>query len=527
MKTLAEYLELAAVAHGHLCAGQVLGVRLAMLGLRELGIEDPIAERKRIVTYVEIDRCVTDAVALVANCRLGKRALKFRDWGKVAATFVDLQTGRAVRIAAKESSKQAAREMFPELGKDTGQQKAYAQLSDEILFDKQWVKVEVLPEDLPGFKGPRVVCAQCGEGINFKREVVKDGKTLCRSCAGEKYYVSAPCIVVLFLLFSLSSASFAQFHQRDILRPDACDQYEKVEVPTSDLPTAEEGKGLASCNTAELYFGFGHPADPEKARKCAYLEREKNKDAKQPVFGGSGLLTMIYANGNGAARNLDLALKFACEVDGAPAENAERIEHLLKLKNDHWTGNDFHLCDDITSGFMQGNCAWLQEEFAKAERNKKLDAITSRWGPAEKKAFQDLQQSAGAYFQASSRNEVDLSGTARGAFVVEAEADLNNDFVAAIERFEKGQLPKFNAADFSKADAELNSVYAKLQSDPKKNLPEFSTVTPQGVRTAERAWLAYREAWVRFGQLKYPSVNPESWRTWLTQERTKMLKSLT
>jgi formylmethanofuran dehydrogenase subunit E len=188
MKTLAEYLDLAAVAHGHLCAGQVLGVRLAMLGLRELGIDDPIAERKRIVTYVEIDRCVTDAVALVANCRLGKRALKFRDWGKVAATFVDLQTGRAVRVAAKESSKQAAREMFPELGKDAGQQKAYAQLSDEILFDKQWVKVEVQPEDLPGFKGPRVVCAQCGEGINFKREVVKDGRTFCRACAGEKYY---------------------------------------------------------------------------------------------------------------------------------------------------------------------------------------------------------------------------------------------------------------------------------------------------------------------------------------------------
>lgn len=189
MKSLDEYLELAAIAHGHLCAGQVLGVRLAMLGLRELGIDDPIAERKRIVTYVEIDRCVTDAVALVANCRLGKRALKFRDWGKVAATFVDMQTGRAVRIAAKESSKQAAREMFPELGKDAGQQKAYAALTDDVLFDKQWVKVEVLPEDLPGFKGPRVVCAECGEGINFKREVVKDGRILCRACAGsDRYY---------------------------------------------------------------------------------------------------------------------------------------------------------------------------------------------------------------------------------------------------------------------------------------------------------------------------------------------------
>jgi formylmethanofuran dehydrogenase subunit E len=188
VKTLDEYLQLAAVAHGHLCAGQVLGVRLAMLGLRELGITDPIAERKRIVTYVEIDRCMTDAIGLVANCRLGKRALKFRDWGKVAATFVDLQTGRAIRIAARESSKEIARNMFPDMTKDAGQQKAYAELSEDVLFDKKWVKVEVKAHDLPGYKGPRVVCAECGEGINFAREVLQGGRTLCRACAGETYY---------------------------------------------------------------------------------------------------------------------------------------------------------------------------------------------------------------------------------------------------------------------------------------------------------------------------------------------------
>jgi formylmethanofuran dehydrogenase subunit E len=188
VKTLDEYLQLAAVAHGHLCAGQVLGVRLAMLGLRELGITDPIAERKRIVTYVEIDRCMTDAIGLVANCRLGKRALKFRDWGKVAATFVDLQTGRAIRIAARESSKEIARNMFPDMTKDAGQQKAYAELSEEVLFDKRWVKVEVKAHDLPGYKGPRVVCAECGEGINFAREVLQGDRTLCRACAGETYY---------------------------------------------------------------------------------------------------------------------------------------------------------------------------------------------------------------------------------------------------------------------------------------------------------------------------------------------------
>jgi formylmethanofuran dehydrogenase subunit E len=189
MKTLHQYLDEAAVAHGHICAGQVLGVRLAMLGLRELGIEDPVRERKRLLTYVEIDRCVTDAVALVAGCRLGKRALKFFDWGKVAATFVDLQSGRAVRIVAREDSKKRATEMFPTLEKEQGQQQAYRVLPDEELFEKRWVSVDIRPEDLPGYKGPRVVCEECGEGINFKREITVDGRTVCRACAGQRYYL--------------------------------------------------------------------------------------------------------------------------------------------------------------------------------------------------------------------------------------------------------------------------------------------------------------------------------------------------
>ena len=193
MKSLEEYIELAKQAHGHICAGQILGIRLALCGLRALNISDPGRARKRLVTYVEIDRCATDAVALVTGCRLGKRALKFLDWGKVAATFVDLETGRAVRVAAKESSKQAAQRLFPDLPKDEGQQQAYRVLPDAELFETQEVRVTLAPEDLPGFKGPRVVCEVCGEGINFRREVLRDGRTLCRGCAGQRYYeVIAP-----------------------------------------------------------------------------------------------------------------------------------------------------------------------------------------------------------------------------------------------------------------------------------------------------------------------------------------------
>jgi formylmethanofuran dehydrogenase subunit E len=193
VKSLDEYLQDAEQAHGHLCAGQVLGVRMAMYGLRKLGIDDPQGkDRKRLVTFVEIDRCATDAVAVVTGCRLGKRALKFRDWGKVAATFVDVNTGKGVRVAAKESSKALARKMHPEIGdKNQQQMLAYREISEDDLFTTQWVKVELPPEEFPGYKGERVVCDACGEGINFRREVRLDGKVLCRACAGEKYYETA------------------------------------------------------------------------------------------------------------------------------------------------------------------------------------------------------------------------------------------------------------------------------------------------------------------------------------------------
>jgi formylmethanofuran dehydrogenase subunit E len=190
LQSLAEYESLAEQAHGHLCAGQILGLRMALHGVKLLGIEDPAGQdRKRLVTFVEIDRCATDAIAVVTGCRLGKRALKFRDFGKVAATFCDLRENRAVRVVALESSKERAREMYPEIvNKNQQQMRAYRELADNDLFEFRWVRITLAPEDLPGYKAPRSICAECGEGVNFKREVVRDGRVLCRSCAGECYY---------------------------------------------------------------------------------------------------------------------------------------------------------------------------------------------------------------------------------------------------------------------------------------------------------------------------------------------------
>ena len=191
-------LQDAAVAHGHLCAGQVLGVRMAIYACQLLGVEEPRGrDRKRLVTFVEIDRCATDAIGVVTGCRLGKRALKFVDWGKMAAAFIDLQRAAGddvyggVRLAARESSRDLARERFPSISdKNQQQMRAYRELSDDELFAVEQVEVALPANEFPGFKGGRVACAVCGEGINYRREVVRDGQVFCHGCAApeQRYY---------------------------------------------------------------------------------------------------------------------------------------------------------------------------------------------------------------------------------------------------------------------------------------------------------------------------------------------------
>lgn len=188
MDSFDELLRQAEAAHGHLCAGQILGVRMALIGLGRLGIADPHgADRKRLITFVEIDRCATDAIGLVTGCRLGKRALKFRDWGKMAATFVDLSANRAIRVVALEDSRELAAQLYPDLAKKQQQMQAYRALPDQQLFREQWVRVEIGPADLPGNKSERIVCAHCGEGVNFGRIALVGGQRVCLACADPQH----------------------------------------------------------------------------------------------------------------------------------------------------------------------------------------------------------------------------------------------------------------------------------------------------------------------------------------------------
>ncbi len=185
-----ELLEESARIHGHLCAGQVLGVRLAMLGLGLLGIDDPKGrDRKSFMVYVEIDRCATDAIQSVTGCSLGKRSMRWMDYGIMAATFVHLKTGKAYRIIAREESRELSKKYCPDIeDRYKCQLEAYKLMSDDELFDVQEVRVEVPECDLPGRPIRRVQCESCGDYVQDCREVEKDGKVLCRACAYGAYY---------------------------------------------------------------------------------------------------------------------------------------------------------------------------------------------------------------------------------------------------------------------------------------------------------------------------------------------------
>jgi formylmethanofuran dehydrogenase subunit E len=187
MKSLDEHLRAAEQAHGHLCAGQVLGVRMGMVGCREVGIDEPKGSKKLIV-YVEIDRCATDAIQAVTGCSLGKRSLKFLDYGKMAATFVNTETGKAVRVLARDDARAlAASYVNGAANRHEGERQAYIVMPEASLFSLSAVEIEIAPSEIPGSRGGRVTCARCGEGINFRREVIQDGKILCIPCAQGSY----------------------------------------------------------------------------------------------------------------------------------------------------------------------------------------------------------------------------------------------------------------------------------------------------------------------------------------------------
>jgi uncharacterized protein YecT (DUF1311 family) len=143
--------------------------------------------------------------------------------------------------------------------------------------------------------------------------------------------------------------------------------------------------------------------------------------------------------------------------------------------------------------------------------------MTEGWKPTDRAALAALRRAADGFFQAHARKEADLEAT----FEVQEVAFLEDRFIEALQRFEQGELPRFSATDFREADAAMSAAFAGTQQDGTRR---WGTATPAGIKDAQRAWVGYRDAWVQFGRTRYPAVSPDSWKTWLTEERTGMLE---
>lgn len=194
MEAFDSLLASSAAAHGHLCPGQVVGVRMAMLGCRLIGLDDPASRQqiKKLIVYVEMDRCTADAVAHVTGVRLGRRSLKFVDFGIMAASFVNLESGEAYRIVSTEESRDLAHVYAPEVSEKYPQQlEAYKRMPDSVLFRVQRVRIALGDSDLPGPTRSKVACKRCGQVVRDHREVMVGGEALCAPCAGNAYFSDA------------------------------------------------------------------------------------------------------------------------------------------------------------------------------------------------------------------------------------------------------------------------------------------------------------------------------------------------
>ena len=294
------------------------------------------------------------------------------------------------------------------------------------------------------------------------------------------------------------------------------------EPPAADRPTPDQAAALRGCSSEALYYGIGMPADPERARLCAFVEESQQEENVSPYpFTGRAMLMTIYANGLGARRDLDVAIHLACGIEGAPAESHGRVTRLAALRDQRWTGSDFHYCDDVTSGLAGGYCADHGATIAGARREAEFARLAARWPVEHRRSFAELRAAHGSYVEARGESEVDLSGTLRAAMQIGAEESLRDELLDMLRKLEARQAPAFTSAQFRLADASLNAAYRRILRADQGDGP--GAVTPEGIRRTQRAWLRYRDSFLAFAALRYPEVPRASLAAWLTRQRTELL----
>ncbi|MDB5468458.1 MAG: hypothetical protein JWR84_18 [Caulobacter sp.] len=298
-----------------------------------------------------------------------------------------------------------------------------------------------------------------------------------------------------------------------------CAKYRKVEPPAADRPTAAQLAALKICDSSDAYYEISGPGDAVKARHCAFAEMARNEN-DGPA--GAGVLMMLYANGRGVKPNLPYAIRMACTVGGAPFEVSGRIAALEGRMKGEGTDTAFDYCDDVTSGYAAGLCASIGARVQDHQRALRFAELGHGWTPVQKAAWDRVMAAETAYADAMAEGEVDLSGTMRGVFALEAEGEIKVSTLGLLEALDTKAFDKAVPGQLQKSDAALNAAWKKVTAN---SFEDFGTVTKDGVRGTQRAWIKYRDAWSAFANLKWPGMGDTA-ADYLTRERTNALLCL-
>jgi len=283
---------------------------------------------------------------------------------------------------------------------------------------------------------------------------------------------------------------------------------------------------LSNCDSEALYYGFGSKPDYAAALQCAWYERAHPDTVSANMNRGVGVLTMLYANGRGTPKNIELAMQFACEQQwAAPAEMMGRLEHLNSIKDGRPQDPPFDMCDDGTSGLSMGKCAEVQQRFADAERDKKLGAITAKLTPAQRRLYDRVRAAEETFENMRTWSELDLSGSARVMFQLSDQGKLRDQFLINLQRFSKEDIPEATAADVKNLDSQMNTLYQKIMQAPEDTF-SLGTVRREGIRDTQRAWLKLRDAWMEFAKSAYPRLTADRVMAQLIRLRLNQLRLL-
>ncbi|HCI48877.1 MAG: hypothetical protein A2977_00135 [Alphaproteobacteria bacterium RIFCSPLOWO2_01_FULL_45_8] len=314
-----------------------------------------------------------------------------------------------------------------------------------------------------------------------------------------------------------------------ILSPNSVKRLYLVEFPLEDMPDEEKAKLLENEDPEAFYYGYGGEIDYEKARLIAYSHLGKTPKGERLSLAALSVLMMIYGNGQGVKSNFELAQFFAVVEGGSHFELTGELMDLEERKSKGWKGEEFSFCDHTTSGFREGYCKRIHRDLQRFRHNKAFLILSQHWTPPQIQAFERLKKKALRYFLSQSQNEIDGSGSAGTAFILEEEMNHHDAFKKLIEQLEENEISSFSKEEFDESNKNLKTACKDACEYLVRSEEKFIDLIgfkKEDLKKTQQDWAQYRDAFFNFSRVRYPKVSKNTLGKILTDMRIEELQRI-